>query len=129
VLFSHATPRNNTEIFTRLTPETVLAPLFTGLDVALVVCGHTHMQFDRAIGSIRVVNAGSVGMPYGAAGAYWLLLDSGIDLRRTDYDLAAAAERVRASGYPMADDFADNNIRHPASEDEALAVFTKAQLK
>ena len=129
VLFCHATPRNNTEIFTRLTPDAVLAPLFTGLDVALVVCGHTHMQFDRAIGSIRVVNAGSVGMPYGAAGAYWLLLDSGIDLRRTDYDLAAAAERVRASGYPMADDFADNNIRHPASEDEALAVFTKAQLK
>jgi predicted phosphodiesterase len=30
----------------------------------LVVCGHTHMQFDRAIGGVCVVNAGSVGMPF-----------------------------------------------------------------
>jgi hypothetical protein len=41
------------------------------------------MQFDRKIGMVRVVNAGSVGMPYGATGAYWLLLDDDVELRRT----------------------------------------------
>src|SRR5687767_13491947 len=41
VLFCHGTPRSETEIFTRLTSETPLLPLFDGLDVSLVVCGHT----------------------------------------------------------------------------------------
>src|SRR2546428_7349052 len=64
VLFCHATPRNDTEIFTRLTPEDRLLPVFEGVNVPMVVCGHTHMQFDRTVGRIRVVNAGSVGMPF-----------------------------------------------------------------
>ncbi len=65
VLFCHATPRNDTEIFTRLTPDDRLLPIFEGLGVSVVVCGHTHMQFDRMVGTTRVVNAGSVGMPFG----------------------------------------------------------------
>src|SRR5207302_8668655 len=44
VLLCHGTPRDDTEIFTKLTPEERLLPLFEGLNV--VVCGHTHMQFD-----------------------------------------------------------------------------------
>src|SRR4051794_31067696 len=64
VLFCHATPRNDTEIFTRLTPEDRLLPIFDEPDVPVAICGHTHMQFDRMIGRTRVVNAGSVGMPY-----------------------------------------------------------------
>ena len=59
------------------------------------------MQFDRRIGDVRVINAGSVGMPYGEPGAYWALLGStGVELRRTSYDLEAAAERIRATQYP-----------------------------
>src|SRR5437867_7332822 len=65
VLFCHATPRNDTDVFTRSTPENRLLQIFDGLDVPIVVCGHTHMQFDRTIGKVRVLNAGSVGMPYG----------------------------------------------------------------
>src|SRR5262249_12477287 len=83
VLFCHATPRNDTEVFTRLTPEERLVPVFDRLDVAVVVCGHTHMQFDRTVGRARVVNAGSVGMPFGGPGAYWLLLGPHVALRHT----------------------------------------------
>ena len=64
VLFCHATPRNDTEIFTRTTSAERLGPVFAGVNAAVVVCGHSHMQFDRTIGSVRVVNAGSVGMPF-----------------------------------------------------------------
>ncbi len=71
VLFCHSTPRNETEVFTRLTAEHRLMPLFEPLQVAVVVCGHTNMQFDRMIGRTRVVNAGSLGMPFGEPGAYW----------------------------------------------------------
>jgi len=129
VLFCHATPRSDTEIFTRLTPEDRLLPVFEGLNVPVVVCGHTHMQFDRTIGRIRVVNAGSVGMPYGEPGADWLLLGPNVQLRHTSYDLTKAAERIRDTQYPQAQEFAAQNVLQPPSEGEALEVFSKGELK
>ena len=97
VLFCHATPQIDTPIFTRLTAEEHLTPLFHAIDADVVVCGHTHMPFDRMVGSVRVVNAGSVGMPFGAAGADWLLLGPDLHLQHTTYDLSSAAGRIRAT--------------------------------
>ena len=127
VLFCHATPRNDTDIFTRLTRDDRVAAVLGALDVPVVICGHTHMQFDRTIGRTRVVNAGSVGMPFGEPGAYWLLLGPDIQLRRTVYDLAKAAERIRASTYPHAEDFAVRNVLHPPSEKEMLDAFARTE--
>jgi putative phosphoesterase len=129
VLFCHATPRNDNEIFTRLTSEDRLLPVFEGLNVPVVVCGHTHMQFDRTIGGIRVVNAGSVGMPFGDPGAYWLLLGPDVQLRKTHYDLAKAAARIRETKYPQAQDFAARNVLQPPSERETLEAFARAELR
>jgi len=129
VLFCHATPRSDTEIFTRLTPEAVLLPVFEGLDVPLVVCGHTHMQFDRMIGKVRVVNAGSVGMPFGEPATYWLLVGPDVQLRHTPYDLAKAAERIRNTTYPNANDFAARHILRPPPEQEMLQAFARAELR
>ena len=129
VLFCHGTPRSETEIFTRLTSEDRLLPLFEALDVNLVVCGHTHMQFDRMIGKTRVVNAGSIGDPYGEPGAYWLLLGPDVQLRRTDYDLINAAERIRDTQYPQAQEFAADSVLQPASEDEMLELYSTAELE
>ena len=129
VLFCHATPRNDTEIFSRLTPEDRLLPVFAGVKAAAVVCGHTHMQFDRTIGKIRVLNAGSVGMPFGKPGAYWLLLGPDVQLRHTAYDLARAAERIRATEYPQAEEFAAHNVLAPPSEREMLEVFGRVEVK
>ena len=85
VLFCHATPRNDEEIFTRDSPDERWAEVLAGVDADVVVCGHTHVQFDRRIGDIRLVNAGSVGMPYEhEPGAYWALLDGAdVELRHT----------------------------------------------
>ncbi len=128
VLFCHATPRNDTEVFTRLTPDDRLLPVFEGLDVPLVICGHTHMQFDRMIGRIRVVNAGSVGMPFGEPGAYWLLLGPDVQLRKTSYDLVKCADRIRHTSYPQAEEFAAHNVLRPPSEDEILERFSQVEL-
>ena len=128
VIFCHATPRSDTEIFTRLTTEDRLLPLFQDLDAALVICGHTHMQFDRSVGSVRVINAGSVGMPYGEPGAYWLLLGPNVELRRTSYDLVSAAARVRDTSYPQADDFALHSVLQPPAEGTMLQAFSKVEL-
>jgi putative phosphoesterase len=129
VLFCHATPRNDTEIFTRLTPDEPLLGIFGGLGVSIAVCGHTHMQFDRTIGGVRVINAGSVGMPFGDPGAYWLMLGPGVQFRRTSYDLSDAAQRIRSTGYPKADEFAARNVLQPPTEKEMLAAFRHAELK
>jgi len=84
VLYCHASPRNDVDIFTERTPEERIAFLFEGLDVPTVVCGHTHTQYERTVAGVHVVNAGSVGMPYEEEpGAYWLL---DLARRRTPYD-------------------------------------------
>jgi predicted phosphodiesterase len=67
--------------------------IFAGVDADVVVCGHTHMQFERTIAGKRVINSGSVGMPYeNEPGAYWML---DLEHRRTGYDGAVLAESSR----------------------------------
>lgn len=129
VLFCHATPRNDSEIFTKLTKAERLLPVFEGINSPIVVCGHTHMQFDRMVGKTRVVNAGSVGMPFGKSGADWLLLGPEVELRHTTYDLSKAAERVRETKYPQAEEFIARNLLQPPSEEEMLKMFMGAELK
>jgi len=99
--FCHGAPGSDEEAITRLTPGGRLRRLLVGVQERIVVCGHTHVQFDRVVDGYRIVNAGSVGAPYEAEpGAYWLLLGPDVSLRRTPYDVAMAAERIRATGYP-----------------------------
>lgn len=128
-LFCHATPRNENDIFVRTTPDDALQPIFAAAGAATVVCGHTHMPFDRRIGTVRVVNAGSVGMPFGEAGACWLLLhEDGVRLRRTEYDLEAAAERIRATRYPGADEFAAQYVLQRPAEAQMLELYRRADV-
>ena len=128
VLFCHATPRNDTEIFTTRTPDDKLRPIFERLDVPLVVCGHTHMQFDRTVGAVRIVNAGSIGLPFGSTGAFWLLLGPHVDLRRTSYDLDKCAAAIRATADPGAVQTA-NTVLQPPNVQQILDRFADAELK
>lgn len=126
VIFCHATPRDDEEVVlvdSRLDRwAEVLAT--TPEDVRTVVCGHTHMPYARLAHRRMVVNPGSVGMPYGGAGAHWALLGPGIQLRRTDFDLDLACARVAAeSGYPDAAQWADHYLRSRASDADALRAF------
>lgn len=126
-LFCHATPRSDTDVFTRLTPEGALISAFDGCDADTVLCGHTHMQFDRMVGRIRVINAGSVGLPFGRPLAQWLWVDAcGAQLRSEPYDIDGAAERIARSDYPEAGLYADRFLRRPESEEKMLALFTHA---
>jgi putative phosphoesterase len=128
-LFCHATPRNDVEIFTRETSGDRLLPVFAATTANVVVCGHTHMQFDRMVGPCRVVNAGSVGMPFAAPrGAYWLLLGPSVDLRRTEYDFERAATHIRGTGFPQAEALAVRYILNPPSETDSLQMFAVAEL-
>jgi putative phosphoesterase len=125
-LFCHGSPRSDEEILTPATSEERLGPILADVREPGVVCGHTHIQFDRAVGRIRLVNAGSVGMPYeGRTGAYWALLGPDVDLRRTEYDLESAAERIRASGFPDADEYAREYVLESYASEEATEHFER----
>jgi len=97
-LFCHAIPTADEPIFTRITPDEEVIELIGDVEAELLVCGHTHVQFDRQLpNGLRVVNAGSVGMAYeGRRGAFWCVLGPDVQLRHTEYDVEAAVEAIRA---------------------------------
>jgi len=103
VRFCHGAPGSDEEVVTRVTSEERLRGLLGGVEESTVVCGHTHIQFDRVLDGIRVLNAGSVGAPYeDRRGAYWLELGPDVSFRRTEYDVEAASAAISATGYPNA---------------------------
>jgi putative phosphoesterase len=128
VLFCHATPRDDEEVVLVDSRPARWAEVFAGLggEITGVVCGHTHMPFARLVDRRTVINPGSVGMPYGGAGAHWALLGGPgqVSLRVTPFDLDDACARIAAeSSYPGAAEFADFFVRSRASDLEALASF------
>ena len=93
VLFCHASPRNDLDIFTERTPEERIAFLFEDVDADVVVVGHVHTQYERTVAGKRLINSGSVGLPYEPEpGAYWTL---DLKHRRTDYPGAKLADTSR----------------------------------
>jgi predicted phosphodiesterase len=118
VLFCHGSPRSDEEMLLRTASDERLTEILARVEADVVVCGHTHMQFDRAIGEQRVLNAGSVGLPYGATGAHWLELGPDIRHHRTPYD----SSTLHASEWPRAPEII-SVIESPPSEEQAIAEF------
>src|SRR4051812_48368536 len=123
VLYCHAAPGDDTPITTAATPDDAVAATFAGIQEDVVVIGHTHHQFDRRVGDVRVVNAGSVGMPYeGEVAAFWTLVDGGEpSFRRTPFDVDRAIAELEASDWPPAAEFVAENVRVAASREDAIA--------
>ena len=125
VLFCHGSPRSDEEMILKTTPDDWLREMLDGVEADIVVCGHTHMQFDRRVDRWRVVNAGSVGLAYGGPGAHWLAIGPDVEHRRTAYDNEAFADRVKTLEWSIAERFAEENIRNFPSEEEVLEFFEK----
>jgi len=123
-LFCHATPRRDDEFVLVDSPVERWEQVLRGVSEQVVVCGHTHMPFDRLVNQRRVINPGSVGMAYGPAGAYWAVLGPTVQLRRTAYDVSAAADRIARSAYPGAAAWAEEYVVRPYGDVAALAAFT-----
>jgi putative phosphoesterase len=123
VLFCHGSPRSDEEMMTVETADSRLREFLSAVEADVVVCGHTHMPFERVVDGVRIINPGSVGMPYGNPGAFWALLGPAVEFRRTDYDREAAAARIRRSTWPGAQEFASSNVVSVPSTEAAMAFF------
>jgi diadenosine tetraphosphatase ApaH/serine/threonine PP2A family protein phosphatase len=124
VLYCHAAPEDHMPITTAATPDDAIRETFGGYSGTIVI-GHTHHQFDRTVGDLRIVNAGSVGMPYeGVVAAYWTLVEDGEPRpMRTEFDVERAIRETRASAWPHAQEFAAENLEQAQSRDEAIAAL------
>jgi predicted phosphodiesterase len=122
VLYCHAAPGDNTPITTAATPDEAVAATFAG-HTGTIVIGHTHHQFDRRVGDLRIVNAGSVGMAYeGEIAAYWTLVEDGEPRpMRTPFDIERAVRKTRASSWPNAAEFVAENLLAAVSREQAIA--------
>jgi putative phosphoesterase len=129
-LLCHAIPTADEPIFTRLTPDADVIELLGDVSADVVVVGHTHVQFDRLLpNGVRVVNAGSVGMPYGGRrGAFWALLGPEVEHRRTDYDVDAAAAAISAVGGYGSEQLA-GVLLDPPDPDETSRFFESQRLE
>jgi predicted phosphodiesterase len=127
VVFCHGTPRDDEELVLVDTRLEKWTEVFAGLDavVRTVVCGHTHMPFVRLVDRRLVINAGSIGMPYGRPGGAWALLRDGqVSLRHTPVDIdAAIAAVVAGSSYPDRLAWAEEYLRSAHSDAEAVRAF------
>jgi diadenosine tetraphosphatase ApaH/serine/threonine PP2A family protein phosphatase len=118
VLFCHGSPRSDEEMLLRTASDQRLTEILEDVEADVVVCGHTHMQFDLTHGRRRVVNAGSVGLPYGETGAHWVELGPDLRHRRAPYDPSP----LRVSEWPRAAELIAV-IESPPSEEQAIAEF------
>jgi hypothetical protein len=79
------------------------------LSYNLLLCAHTHIPFDRVVAGRRIVNVGSVGLPFDgdrrASYALVYLRPGGeyqVEFRRVAYNVETVAQQLLAIDHPAA---------------------------
>jgi putative phosphoesterase len=90
----HAAPHD--DLFTYLTPATLPAAV-VGVEADFLLLGHTHLPLHQQVGTLTVVNPGSVGLPRDSGGkANYAVYEQGtITLKQVTYDVEATIADLR----------------------------------
>ncbi len=127
VLFCHGSPRSDEEIVTRALAARPRRADARRRGAAAVVLGHTHVQFDRAVGgTARSSTPAASGMPYEAGGGVL-----GAARRRMSscaapaYDVDASAARIRAERHPGRGRVTPTGSPRPPGAAEASEFFER----
>ena len=113
LLAVHGSPRSDEEGLTENTEASELEEMAIEPQVSVLACGHTHIPVDRLIGGVRLVNVGSVGLPFDGDSRACYAIVSGlavngnaatqVQLRRVAYDVEKVVDQFRACDHPAAD--------------------------
>lgn len=101
----HGTPGNDEGVMRPDTPDDEVLDQFLDCEGRIGFGGHTHLPMDRDLGPWRVVNVGSVGLPFDEPRACYALVtfESGgatVELRRVSYDIESVVADLKAQGDP-----------------------------
>ena len=105
----HASPQSDDgRGFDTTSADHEIALLLTGVDTDWVVGGHTHDPTDREVAGIRVLNPGSVGLPWTHGSASWMVIDSGpdgaaVEHRSVGFDVEVVVAALRQRRHPNRD--------------------------
>lgn len=105
LLVVHGSPRSNNEGLGPWTTDRQLAQHLESIDEPLLVCGHTHRPMDRQLAAGRVVNVGSVGLPFNRdqRAQYGLFAFDGeqwsVELRGVPYDSDELLAAYQTTGF------------------------------
>ena len=106
VVAVHATPGDDETNLYPDAPDEEVATCLAGLDARLMLYGHTHRPLDRAVGDVRLVNDGSVGLPLdGDPRPAYALLDfvgseCRVTIRRVAYDRNLVLDELARLDHP-----------------------------
>lgn len=105
ILCVHGSPRRINEYLFADRPKASLARMLEGLEADVVLCGHTHLPYQRTIGNIELINVGSTGRPKDGdprAGYTLIEIDENVTASfiRVHYDVEAAVKAIEATELP-----------------------------
>jgi putative phosphoesterase len=113
LLAVHGSPRSDEEGLTSKTTLEDLEAMAIAPEVSILVSGHTHMPMDRMFGRVRVLNAGSVGLPFdGDPRACYVIISNfpaeadrptQVEFRRVAYDVEQVVDQFYEANYPAAE--------------------------
>lgn len=101
----HGTPRSNNEGLGPWSSERELSEQLAAVAEPLLVCAHTHRPMVRDLAAGRVVNVGSVGLPFNRdPRAQYAIFERtarglAVELRQVPYDLAEIFQIYDSSGF------------------------------
>jgi putative phosphoesterase len=120
LLAVHGSPRSDEEGLTTETSRAEFEAMNFDTSLGLLACAHTHLPMDRVINGVRVINPGSVGLPFdGIPQASYALVSAGsrpqngrtgtcpnawrVELRRVAYDVEQAVTQFQTANHPAAE--------------------------
>ncbi len=113
ILVVHGSTRSDEEGIGPNSTASDLEAIVQGVPPGLLFCGHTHIPWDKTIGTVRLINEGAVGLPYDGdqRDRYALVtsIDSGwsVELHGVEYDVRSVIDDLRNRNHPATDIFVD----------------------
>jgi predicted phosphodiesterase len=101
----HASPESPWRAPAPEAGDAELEAVYRPLDRPIAVYGHIHRSYIRTVAGMIVANSGSVSLSYDGdrRAAYFLLDESGPEIRRVEYDVDKELKALAGCGFPHAD--------------------------
>ncbi len=127
-LLVHASPSQDDGpgLFAELRDRELIDAGVADSGAQLIFVGHTHVPMDRTVAGVRVVNLGSVSLPFTEERrAMWTLLDANednfiVERRFAEYDIEAVASALDREHHPSADWLKSKLRRPPVAPTDAV---------